>query len=111
MKPLVEPAAPGADAAWNHAIERRIAITEALVKSGAAPLTGKPGAARTRRMLVKGFPGAAVYLHFETAVVLYAVSHLSRQPENRVERLEGKRQSGSGTYLSIKFASAVKLGA
>ena len=59
----------------------RTAANDAFKKAGELPLSGKPGIAETRRVLVKGFPFAVVYVSSETEVVVYAVAHLSREPE------------------------------
>lgn len=66
----------------------RAAVTDALTRAGAAPLSGKPAGAGTRRLLVKGFPFALVYLVAEDAVMVYAVSHLSRAPDYWIHRLK-----------------------
>ncbi len=65
----------------------RTAATAAFKRAGESPLSGKPGVAETRRVLVKGFPFAVVYMAFETEVVVYAVAHLSRQPGYWLGRL------------------------
>lgn len=57
------------------------AAAAAFKKAAEAPFSGKPGVAETRRILVRGFPFAVVYIPFETEVVVYAVGHLSRKPE------------------------------
>ena len=59
----------------------RTAATEAFKRAGELPRSGKPVIAETRRVLVKGFPFAIVYVSSETEVVVYAVAHLSREPE------------------------------
>ena len=66
----------------------RIAVTDGLKNAGESPLTGKPGVANTRRILVKGFPFAVVYIMFDVEVVVYAVSHLSRKPGYWLGRIE-----------------------
>ena len=67
----------------------RIAATAAFKKAVESPLSGKPGVAETRRILVAGFPFAVVYIASESEVVVYAVGHLSRKPEYWIGRLEG----------------------
>lgn len=65
----------------------RNATTAAIGRAGEFPLSGKPGVAETRRILVKGFPFAVVYTSTESEVVVFAVSHLSREPNYWVGRL------------------------
>ena len=65
----------------------RVAATDALELAGASPLAGKPGVAGTRRILVKGFPFAVVYIPYDTEVVVYAVSHMSRKPGYWIDRV------------------------
>ena len=65
------------------------AATTAFKRAGESPMTGKPGVAGTRRVLVKGFPFAVVYAAEESAVVVYAVAHLSRRPGYWFDRLGG----------------------
>jgi plasmid stabilization system protein ParE len=65
----------------------RVAATAAFRKAAESPSSGKPGVAATRRILVKGFPFAVVYIPSETEVTVYAVGHLSRKPEYWLDRL------------------------
>lgn len=64
----------------------RTAATAAFKRAGESPLSGKPGVAETRRILVKGFPFGNVYMSTESEVVVFAVSHLSREPNYWVGR-------------------------
>ena len=65
-----------------------MAAATAFRKAGELPLSGKPGVAGTRRILVKGFPFAVIYIQFDTEIVVYAVGHLSRAPEYWLGRLK-----------------------
>jgi toxin ParE1/3/4 len=67
----------------------RIATTEAFRRAGESPQLGKPGAAGTRRILVRGFPFAVIYAAFPDEVVIYAVAHMSREPEYWRNRARG----------------------
>ena len=66
----------------------RLAATVAFKRLAALPYSGKPGVAETRRVLLKGFPFAVVYIPFQTEVVVYAVAHLSRDPGYWLGRLK-----------------------
>lgn len=68
----------------------RRAAEEAFLHAGEKPGHGKPGALGTRRLLMRGFPFAIVYLETEDEVTVYAVAHLSRRPNYWDERLQGR---------------------
>ena len=65
----------------------RIAATAAFQRSSEFPLHGKPGVAKTRRILVEGFPFAVIYVPGDMETVVHAVAHLSREPEYWLGRL------------------------
>ena len=65
----------------------RKAAESAFIRAGEQPASGKPGISGTRRLLVKGFPFAVVYLTSESDVMVYAVAHLSRNPDYGTARL------------------------
>ena len=65
----------------------RRAAEATFIKAGTSPEHGKPGVGGTRRMLVKGFPFAVVYLESAHEVMIYAVAHLSRNPDYWAARL------------------------
>lgn len=67
----------------------RRAAEAAFVRAGTNPSHGKPGVGGVRRLLVKGFPFAVIYLESEHEVMVYAVAHLSRSPHYWDERLPG----------------------
>lgn len=58
-----------------------------FLKMGANPERGKPGIGGTRRMLIRGFPFAIVYLEAAHEVMVYAVAHLLRNPDYWLARL------------------------
>ncbi len=58
----------------------RRAAEAAFFKIGEAPDHGKPGAHGTRRILLRGFPFAVIYLEYDTVVMVFAIAHLSRSP-------------------------------
>ena len=66
---------------------RRVA-EDTFLKAGENPEHGRPGVGGTRRLLVKGFPFAIIYLETEYEVMVYAVAHLSRSPGYWINRLE-----------------------
>ncbi len=66
----------------------RIAATVAFKRAVSFPYSGKPGVVETRRILVKGFPFAVVYIPSEAEVVVYAVAHLSREPSYWIGRVK-----------------------
>lgn len=44
------------------------------------PNAGSEGAAKTRRLQLKGFPHSLVYRQVEEEIVVFAVAHHSREP-------------------------------
>ena len=65
----------------------RRAAEAAFLRAGERPLSGTPGVAGTRRLRLKGFPFAVIYLPSEDEIMVYAVAHFSREPEYWIERL------------------------
>ena len=65
----------------------RRAAEATFLKAGASPEHGKPGIGGTRRMLIKGFPFAVVYLESAPEVMVYAVAHHARDPNYWTARL------------------------
>lgn len=65
----------------------RRAAEATFLNAGASPEHGKPGVGGTRRMLIKGFPFAVVYLESAHEVMIYAVAHLARNPDYWTVRL------------------------
>lgn len=59
----------------------RKAAKAAVTRAGERPTSGKPGIRGTRRLLIKGFPFAVVYLTSESEVMVCGVAQLSRTPD------------------------------
>mgnify|MGYP001237709116 CR=1 FL=1 len=56
------------------------AVEEAAARAAGFPLSGSPSRAKTRRMVVKGFPFSLVYRPELDEIVIFAVAHHARRP-------------------------------
>lgn len=56
------------------------AVEDAAVRAAGFPLSGSPSRAKTRRMIVKGFPFSLVYRPESDEIVVFAVAHHARHP-------------------------------
>ena len=65
----------------------RLAAEAVFMQAGETPAHGKRGVGGTRRMLVRGFPFAVVYLERPDLVLVYAIAHLARSPSYWQSRL------------------------
>jgi plasmid stabilization system protein ParE len=56
------------------------AVEEATARAVGFPLSGSPSHAKTRRMIVKGFPFSLFYRPEPDEIVIFAVAHHARSP-------------------------------
>lgn len=56
------------------------AVEEAAARAARFPLSGLPSLAKTRRIIVKGFPFALFYRAESDDIVVFAVAHHARHP-------------------------------
>ena len=56
------------------------AVEEAAARAVAFPLSRAPSNAKTRRMIVQGFPFTLVYRPEPDEIVIFAVAHHARRP-------------------------------
>ena len=56
------------------------AVEEAAARAVGFPLSGSPSRAKTRRMIVKGFPFSLFYRPVPDEIVILAVAHHARHP-------------------------------
>lgn len=56
------------------------AVEEAAARAVAFPLSGSPSRAKTRRIIVKGFPFSLFYRPESDEIVIFALAHHARRP-------------------------------
>jgi toxin ParE1/3/4 len=56
------------------------AVEEAAARAVSFPLSGSPSRAKTRRMIVKGFPFSLFYRPASDEIVIFALAHHARRP-------------------------------
>jgi plasmid stabilization system protein ParE len=56
------------------------AVEEATARAVGFPLSGSPSRAKTRRIIVKGFPFSIFYRSEADEIVIFAVAHHARRP-------------------------------
>lgn len=56
------------------------AVEEATARAVGFPLSGSPSPAKTRRIIVKGFPFSIFYRSESDEIVIFAVAHHARRP-------------------------------
>ena len=56
------------------------AVEETAARAVAFPLSGSPSPARTRRIIVKGFPFSIFYRPEPDEIVIFALAHHARRP-------------------------------
>ena len=56
------------------------AVEEATARAVGFPLSGSPSRAKTRRIVVKGFPFSIFYRSEVAEIVIFAVAHHARRP-------------------------------
>jgi plasmid stabilization system protein ParE len=56
------------------------AVEEATVRAVGFPLSGSPSRAKTRRIIVKGFPFSIFYRPQADEIIIFAVAHHARRP-------------------------------
>jgi plasmid stabilization system protein ParE len=56
------------------------AVEEAAARAVAFPLSGSPSRAKTRRIIVKGFPFSIFYRPEPDEIVIFALAHHARRP-------------------------------
>ncbi|OFW23798.1 MAG: plasmid stabilization system protein [Acidobacteria bacterium RIFCSPLOWO2_02_FULL_65_29] len=56
------------------------AVEEAAARAVAFPLSGSPSRAKTRWIIVKGFPFSIFYRPVADEIVIFALAHHSRRP-------------------------------
>lgn len=64
-------------------------VQEATARALAFPLTGSPATLNTRRIFLRNFPFAIVYLSDDEGITIIALAHHSRRPGYWRERLQG----------------------
>lgn len=62
------------------------AVEDAIARAMLFPMAGSPSPARTRRVLLKGFPFSVYYRPEAEGIVVFAVAHQSRNPGYWVSR-------------------------
>ena len=66
------------------------AVENATNRAQTFPLAGSPSVARTRRVVLKGFPFSIFYRPESNGIVIFAVSHQSRSPAYWVNRIHDR---------------------
>jgi plasmid stabilization system protein ParE len=56
------------------------AVEEATARAVGFPLSGSPSRAKTRRIIVKGFPFSIFYRPEADEIIIFAVAHHARRP-------------------------------
>jgi toxin ParE1/3/4 len=66
------------------------AVEEAAARAVTFPRSGSPSRAKTRKIIVRGFPYSVVYRVEEGEIVIYALAHHSRRPHYWQSRTRSK---------------------